>query len=125
MFVALMGMSDGSQIIMARRIGEQKENLLAQIFGTTLFTNLIIASLLFFIIQLFIPELIYDVTRHTDIAIGEVDFVQIRSYSLFFAVVSLAINELWLIGNGTKGRSLRFNDCRRDWNVVSIYCVVL
>jgi len=96
MFVALMGMSDGSQILMARRIGEKKENLLAQIFGTTLFTNLIIASILFLVILFFIPNLIIDVTRHTDIAEGEIDFILIRGYSLFFAVVSLAINAYFI-----------------------------
>lgn len=96
MFVALMGMSDGSQILMARRIGENKENLLAQIFGTTLFTNLILASTLFLLIQFFLPQLINGITYNNEIASGEISFIQIRSYGLFFAMVSLAINAYFL-----------------------------
>lgn len=96
MFVALMGMSDGSQILMARRIGEKKEHMLAQIFGTTLFTNLLIALLLFLGILFFIPDLINAITEHVDIAKGEIDFIQVRSYGLFFSMVALAINAYFI-----------------------------
>ncbi|MDC3253177.1 MATE family efflux transporter, partial [Crocinitomicaceae bacterium] len=90
-FIALMGMSDGAQIIMARRIGEKKENLIAQVFGTTLITNFLISLLLFCAIYLFIPDLINGITKHHDIAKGEIDFIQIRSYGLFFSMISLTI----------------------------------
>ncbi|MFT6243860.1 MAG: putative MATE family efflux protein [Salibacteraceae bacterium] len=92
MFVALMGMADGAQILMARRIGEKKENLLAQIFGTTIFTNIIIALILCAFIQFFIPNIIDAITRDKAIASGETTFVQIRSYGLFFSAIALSIN---------------------------------
>ena len=90
-FIALMGMSDGAQILMARRIGENKESYLAQIFGTTLITNFLIALLLFTAIHIFMPNLINGITKHDDIAKGEIDFIQIRSYGLFFSMVSLTV----------------------------------
>jgi putative MATE family efflux protein len=96
MFVALMGIADGSQILMARRIGEKKENLLAQIFGTTIYTNIIVAVILCLLIQLFIPDIINSITRNKEIAEGETIFVQIRSYGLFFSAISLAINAYFL-----------------------------
>ena len=90
-FITLMGMSDGAQILMARRIGENKESYLAQIFGTTLITNFLIALLLFTAIHIFMPNLINGITKHDDIAKGEIDFIQIRSYGLFFSMVSLTV----------------------------------
>ena len=36
MYMVLLGMSEGSQILMARRIGENKISLIPQIFGSTI-----------------------------------------------------------------------------------------
>lgn len=102
MFVALMGMADGAQILMARRIGEQKEGLLAQLFGTTMITNVLIALLLFLGIQFFLPSLIHGITNHPGIAEGEITFVGIRSFGLFFSAISLAMNAYFLAMGKTK-----------------------
>ncbi|PWL29579.1 MAG: hypothetical protein DCO96_07415 [Fluviicola sp. XM-24bin1] len=96
LFVALMGMSDGSQILMARRIGEKKEHLLAQIFGTTLLINLIIAAVLLIGIQLFLPDLIRSFTHNHAIAESEIVFVRIRSFGLLFSMITLSINSYFL-----------------------------
>lgn len=96
LFVALMGMSDGSQILMARRIGEKKEHLLAQIFGTTLLTNGIIVLLLLAGIQLYLPELIRSFTYHKEIAEAEILFVRIRSFGLLFSMITLAANAYFM-----------------------------
>ncbi|MDG1148539.1 MAG: MATE family efflux transporter, partial [Crocinitomicaceae bacterium] len=55
-FMALVGLSDGAQILMARRIGENKENRLARIFGTTLFANAITSIALILLIMFVIPN---------------------------------------------------------------------
>ena len=47
LYVVLMGMSDGSQILMARRVGEQKQDELPRIFGSTLMMNFFLASILY------------------------------------------------------------------------------
>lgn len=96
LFVALMGMSDGAQILMARRIGEKKEHLLAQIFGTTLLTNAIIALILLTLIQLYLPELIQSFTYNEGIANAEIEFVRIRSFGLLFSMIALAANAYFL-----------------------------
>jgi putative MATE family efflux protein len=96
LFVALMGMSDGAQILMARRIGEKKEHLLAQIFGTTLLTNTVIALILLASIQFYLPELIRSFTYHENIASAEIEFVRIRSFGLLFSMVALAINAYFM-----------------------------
>ncbi len=96
LFVALMGMSDGSQILMARRIGEKKEHLLAQIFGTTLLVNVVIAFILLIGIQLFLPDLIRSFTHNPKIAEAEIVFVRIRSFGLLFSMITLAINAYFM-----------------------------
>jgi len=96
LFVALMGMSDGAQILMARRIGEKKEHLLAQIFGTSLLTNAGIALILLTAIQLFLPELIHSFTYHKNIAEAEIEFVRIRSFGLLFSMIALSANSYFL-----------------------------
>lgn len=96
LFVALMGMSDGSQILMARRIGEKREDLLAQIFGTTLISNAGIALLLLVGIQLYLPELIRSFTWHSDIAEQEILFLRIRSFGLLFSMIALVANAYFM-----------------------------
>jgi multidrug resistance protein, MATE family len=51
MLVSLTGMSDGSQILIARRIGQENENAVGRIFGTSLFTLSFFAILLFVLLQ--------------------------------------------------------------------------
>ena len=96
MFVVLMGLSDSTQIIMARRIGEKKEEMLPSIFGTALLSNLIITLLLFTFIQYSIPDWITWFTENQEIAASEIVFVQTRSFGLFFALISLGINAYFL-----------------------------
>lgn len=96
MFVALVGINDGGQILMARRIGENKEDRLAKIFGSTLLINLIIASILFCIIQFLMPDLIQSYTNSDILGVKQAEFIRIRSFALFFAMVSLAINAYFM-----------------------------
>lgn len=92
LFMAMVGINDGAQILMARRIGQRKEERLARIFGTTLFANTLIASAMFLSFQLFIPSLIESYTHNQAVATGQIDYISIRSYGLFISIVTLAIN---------------------------------
>lgn len=92
LFVALQGIGDGSQIIQARRIGAKKLGELGKIFGTTVWTNLILASFLFILIQFFMSDALLSYSKHADIAEAQGTYINIRSYSLFFAVFSLSAN---------------------------------
>lgn len=96
LFMALVGMSDGAQILMARRIGQQKEQLLARIFGTTLLTNFILVILLFSLIKFTLPGLIEGYAHHEAVAQGQIDYINIRGYGLFFAMISLSINAYFM-----------------------------
>lgn len=96
LFVVLMGLNDGAQILMARRIGQQKSQALAGIFGTTLLTNFFFALLLFAGMQWVLPQIIHWYTAHTDVAQAEINFLRIRSFAVFFGVISLAINAYFM-----------------------------
>lgn len=96
LFVLLMGMSDGAQILMARRIGENRSLRLPQLFGSALFMNFCSAIVLFILAQLFVPPLIESIVYNRDIAAGEIEFVRYRSIGLFFSVGVLAINAYFL-----------------------------
>lgn len=96
LFMALVGMSDGAQILMARRIGQQKEHLLARIFGTTLFTNLMLVLVLFSLIKFVLPDFIQGYAHNEAVAKGQIEYINIRGYGLFFAMVSLSINAYFM-----------------------------
>lgn len=96
LYVILMGMSDGTQILMARRIGEERSRELPQLFGSALFLNFIGAIVLFAIAQVLMPPLIESIVSNNEIAEGEAQFVQYRSLGLFFSVGILAINAYFL-----------------------------
>lgn len=91
LYVLLMGMSDGSQILMARRIGENRTRVLPHVFGSVFLLNFIIATFLFLIAQFLLPGLVDRIVQDPRIAVQEQTFVKIRSIGLFFSVISLAI----------------------------------
>ena len=96
LFMTLVGLSDGAQIVMARRIGEGKEHLLTRIFGSSLISNLIISFILFGVIMLIMPDFILSFSKSQEVAIGQIQYIQIRGYGLFFAAISLGVNAFFL-----------------------------
>lgn len=96
MFVALVGINDGAQILMARRIGQNHLDRLPGLFGSTLMINLMLALLLFGLIQFLMPDIIKSYTRSEVLGDRQATFIQIRSFALFFAMVTLAINAFFM-----------------------------
>jgi|TARA_R110000737_G_scaffold182215_1_gene205579 MATE family multidrug resistance protein len=105
LFVALMGIGDGSQIVFARRIGQKQFSELGSILGTTVWTNLLLASFLFIVIQLFMSDALLSYSKHQDLAIAQGRFIEIRSFGLFFAVFTLSVNA-YLFASGQTGKVL-------------------
>jgi Na+-driven multidrug efflux pump len=46
-YMCLVGMGDGAQIIIARRIGEDRKSAIGRVFGTSFLTNFTLALLFF------------------------------------------------------------------------------
>lgn len=101
MFMALVGLSDGSQIIIARRIGQNNTNAIGRIFGTSIIAHLSLALLLFLFIQLVMPDFLMSYSKHKDLGRLQLDFISIRSYALFFALFTLSIQAFFLANGKT------------------------
>ena len=101
MFMALVGLSDGSQIIIARRIGQNNTNAIGRIFGTSIIAHLCLAIVLFLIIQMVMPDLLMGYSKHKDLGRLQLDFISIRSYALFFALFTLSIQAFFLANGKT------------------------
>ena len=91
MYMALAGMGDGAQILIARRIGQKNGAAVGRIFGTSILTNFAIAFLLFLFLQLLMPDILTGYSKDKNLAMEQNHFISIRSYALFFAMISLSI----------------------------------
>ena len=96
MFMALAGMGDGTQILIARRIGQKNIDAIGRIFGTSIITNLVLAVLLFLFLQTKIPSILTNYSKYKDLALAQIDFISIRSFALFFAMISISIQAFFL-----------------------------
>ncbi len=91
MFMALAGLNEGTQILMARRIGEERESLLPRIFGSSIVINFVIASILFLFAWTVLHDLVIRNVAKPELGRMEMQYVQIRTYALIPSVISLAI----------------------------------
>ncbi len=103
-FMALSGMSDGVQILIARRIGQQRQDAIGRIFGTSVFTLFLLATSLFLVLHFVMPGLLESYSKDKELARAQNDFLNIRSFSLFFAIITLsvqafffAIGKTWVV----------------------------
>jgi MATE family multidrug resistance protein len=96
LYVALGGMGDGAQILMARRIGQQKEESIQRIFTNSILTHVLIAFVLFCFAQLILPGMMHSFVKHRDLAHFQTKFITIRSFALFFVMITLSIQALML-----------------------------
>lgn len=90
-FMAMFGMSDGSQILIARRIGEKKLQDIGSIIQTNIVVLFCLALLFFSVIQLLAPIYLPIVNVNQELVQAQVGFLNIRSYALFFVIISLSI----------------------------------
>ena len=91
MHMFVVGISDGTQIVLSRRIGQNRFDALGQLLGTSVLSLITVIILLFTFAQLLLPEIIHGYARHKDIAEAQIQFISIRSYGLFFAMIALPI----------------------------------
>jgi MATE family multidrug resistance protein len=96
LYMCLAGMADGAQIIIARRIGQQRPDLIGQVFGTTVWVLMAIAIMLFLVLYFIMPDLVYTYSAQKEIAHLQGIYIEQRSFSLFFAMITLAIQSFFL-----------------------------
>ena len=102
MYMCLLGMGDGAQIIIARRIGEERPEAIGRIFGSSVLMNCLLAAVLFVILYFIMPGAVLGYSKNQEIAALQGDYIQIRSFALFFSMITIAIQAFFL----AKGRTV-------------------
>lgn len=95
-FVGLTGLGDAIQIILARRIGENKAKELNKILQTSFFVLLGFALIFFGFIQNYFGKFLLGYSNNLDIANEQIDFLSIRSYGFLIGVMMLPLNSFFL-----------------------------
>jgi putative MATE family efflux protein len=96
MYVTLLGLGDGAQILIARRIGQNKIKSISKIFSTSVFVLFLISSLLFVLLYFLMPEWIVSYSKNETIAVYQGQYIKIRSFALFTSVLTLAIQAFYM-----------------------------
>ena len=99
MYMCLLGMGDGAQIIIARRIGEERPEAIGRIFGSSVLMHCLLAVVLFVILYFLMPGAVLGYSRNQVIAGLQGDYIQIRSFALFFSMITIAI-QAFLLAKG-------------------------
>jgi putative MATE family efflux protein len=89
-------MADGAQIIIARRIGQNRPQLIGQVFGSTIWILMLLAIGLFVVLFFFMPNWIGQYAEQKEIARLQGIYLGQRSYALFFAMITLSIQAFFL-----------------------------
>jgi len=96
LYMCLAGMADGAQIIIARRIGQDKPEKIGQVFGSTFWVLACLAFGLFIVLYFLMPETIRTYSAQKEIAHLQGIYIEQRSFALFFAMITLSIQAFFL-----------------------------
>lgn len=96
LYMCLVGMADGAQIIIARRIGQQKNDRIALLFQSAMAVLLILALGLFLILHYVLPQWIVYYSENKNIATLQGVYIHQRSFALFFSMITLGIQAFFL-----------------------------
>tara|TARA_Y100001933_G_scaffold262859_1_gene322105 strand:+ start:1927 stop:3249 length:1323 start_codon:yes stop_codon:yes gene_type:complete len=96
LYMTVVGIGDGAQIIMARRIGENKHHLLGRIFSAGIIFQLFFSGMLFSIMFYLIPGWIKIFSINPEIANLQGDFISVRSVAIIPAAVFLMMQSYFL-----------------------------
>lgn len=94
--MAFVGMADGAQILMARKIGEKDLTGVARVFQSAFFNFLLIALLLTVIIHIAVPPLLRAMVSNDELIASELSFLSIRGYAFWASVITMTIQSTYL-----------------------------
>ena len=90
------GFSQGAQILIARRNGEKKYAEIGPIFNNALIFNFLIATLIFMLSVLFIPDLMRYLVHSDHIYEASVEFLNWRIYGFFFSFLNVVFRAFFV-----------------------------
>jgi putative MATE family efflux protein len=95
-FMMMLGMSDGAQIIIARRIGEERLNSVGKQVIAAGVVLIVMAVVFFTLLELFIPELIKATSMNAEVARLQGVYLNYRSFGVFFSMITLVLQAFYL-----------------------------
>jgi len=101
-FIMLMGMSDGAQIIMARRIGQEQFSAVGQQVTAAGLVLIGLAAFFFTLLQTVVPTIIQGNALSAEVAELQGVYLKYRSFGLFFAMITLLLQALYLAQGRTR-----------------------
>lgn len=96
LYMMLVGLSDGAQIIMARRIGEGHKLQIGRLLNATWLLLALLSAILFVILFYFLPDWISAYSKSAEISRLQGEFIRHRSYALFFSMITLGLQAYYL-----------------------------
>lgn len=96
LFMGLTGLGDASQIIMARRIGQNKPKELNAVFQSAFLIIFCFAIVFFLLIQTGAGDLLMSYSKNKALAQEQIDFLTVRSFGFFMGVLMLSLNSFFL-----------------------------
>jgi len=93
--MVFVGLSDGSQILMAQRIGEKNPTGVASAFQSNFVLLFSAAILLTLFVQLFMNQSLHYMVSNDELAKAELSFLEIRSYSFWASTIGLTVQAIY------------------------------
>jgi len=94
--MAFIGMADGAQILMAKRIGQQDPVGVARVFQSAFVNFIVIAVLLTIVIHIVVPYLLHFMVTNNGLAEAELSFLKIRGYAFWASIVTMTIQSTYM-----------------------------
>lgn len=85
MFMLCRGIADGTQITIAKKYGEQKNQEIGQVLFNAQFIQIFITSIIFILLFIFVDAVVGSIAKSADIGNAMIEFLKYRSWGIFFA----------------------------------------
>ena len=97
-----MGFTTGSQIIIGRRNGEKNYNQIGKVVDHSLYFLLPLSLILFFFMWFLSPVLLKEVTLSSNILEASIEYLNVRSFGIFFAYINFVFIAFYVGTTKTK-----------------------
>ncbi len=95
LFIIGLGFSIGTQIIISRRLGENRSDEVGSVFELSVMFLLIVALLLFIIVHIFFSPVFGHILSSPEVLAKTVIYVKYRVYGLFFTYIGCAFRAFY------------------------------
>jgi putative MATE family efflux protein len=95
LFIIGLGFSIGTQIIISRRLGEDKPREIGSVFEISVFFLMVVALLLFITVQLFFSPIFNHIMSSTEVFDKTVIYIKYRVWGIFFTFIGCAFRAFY------------------------------